>query len=71
MLAARGEEVSALGVARRYVGLVDVFVIDRADAALAPDVERLGLRAVVTDTVMTDEGSRAALARAVLEACST
>ena len=71
MLAALGEEVSALGVARRYVGLADAFVIDRADAALAPDVERLGMRAVVAESVMTDDTSRAALARAVLEACRT
>ena len=71
MLAALGEEVSALGVARRYVGLADAFVIDGADAALAPDVERLGMRAVVAESVMTDDAARAALARAVLEACRT
>ena len=71
MLAALGEEVSALGVARRYVGLADAFVIDRADAALAPDVERLGMQAVVAESVMTDDASRAALARAVLGACRT
>ncbi len=69
MLATLGEEVSALGVARRYAGLVDAFVLDQADAALAPDVERLGMRAVVARSVMTDDASRAALARAVLDAC--
>ncbi len=69
MLAALGEEVSALGVARRYVGLADAFVIDRTDAVLAPDVERLGMRAVVAESVMTDDASRAALARAALGAC--
>jgi LPPG:FO 2-phospho-L-lactate transferase len=69
MLAALGEEVSALGVARRYVGLVDAFVMDEADAALAPDVERLGMRAIVARSVMTDDASRAALARVVLDAC--
>ena len=36
MLAALGEEVSALGVARRYAGLIDAFVLDEMDAALAP-----------------------------------
>ena len=69
MLAALGEEVSAIGVARRYVGLVDAFVIDQADAALAPAVEGLGMRAVVAQSVMTDDESRAALARVVLAAC--
>ena len=69
MLAALGEEVSALGVARRYVGLVDAFVIDEADAALAPAVERLGLDAIVAPSVMSDDASREALGRVVLEAC--
>ena len=69
MLAALGEEVSALGVARRYVGLIDALVIDEVDAALARDVERLGIRAIVAPSVMTDDASRAALGRVVLEAC--
>jgi len=69
MLAALGEEVSALGVARRYTGLVDALVIDVVDAALAPAIERLGIRAVVAPCVMTDDASRAALARVVLGAC--
>ncbi len=68
MLAALGEEVSALGVARRYVGLIDAFVIDEADAALVPAVERLRMRAVVAPSVMTDDASRAALARVVVDA---
>ena len=61
--------MSALGVARRYIGLVDAFVIDDADAVLAPAVELLGMRAVVAPSVMTDDASRAALARVVLDAC--
>jgi LPPG:FO 2-phospho-L-lactate transferase len=69
MLAALGEKVSALGVARRYVGLVDAFVIDEADTALAAAIERLGLAAIVAPSVMTDDASRAALARVVLDAC--
>ena len=69
MLAASGEEVSAVGVARRYAGLVDAFVLDTLDASLAPAVEGLGMRAVVAPAVMTDDASRAALARVVLHAC--
>jgi len=69
MLAALGEEVSALGVARRYVGLVDAFVIDEADASLAPAIEGLGLDAIVAPSVMSDDASREALGRVVLEAC--
>ncbi|HET7474307.1 MAG TPA: 2-phospho-L-lactate transferase [Candidatus Limnocylindrales bacterium] len=68
MLASLGHESSALGVARGYAGLIDAFVIDRVDAALAPDIEALGMGVVVTDTVMTDDASRARLAREVLAA---
>lgn len=67
MLASLGEEVSALGVARRYADLATGFVLDREDAPLAPAVESLGLRTLVTDTIMTDDPARARLAAAVLE----
>ena len=70
MLATLGDESSALGVARRYaaVGLLDVFVIDRQDEALADTVRAIGLEVVVTDTIMTDVASRAALAREMVAA---
>ncbi len=68
MLAALGHESSALGVARLYADLVDVFVLDNVDADAAPAVEALGMRTLVTDTVMTDDASRARLASEVLAA---
>jgi LPPG:FO 2-phospho-L-lactate transferase len=70
MMASLGEESSALGVARRYAsaGLLDVFVIDRLDEKLAPRIRALGLEVLVADTVMTDAGSRALLAREMLSA---
>jgi LPPG:FO 2-phospho-L-lactate transferase len=68
MLASLGHETSALGVARLYVGVVDAFVVDEADAALAPVVEALGMRALVLPTVMRIDADRAALASAVLDA---
>ncbi len=61
-----GHEPSALAVARHYEGLLSGFVLDRADAALAPQVEALGMRTLVTDTIMRDAASAAALARGVL-----
>ena len=67
MLVALGHEASAVGVARLYAELVDVFVLDTVDASLAPLVEALGLRPVVTDTIMVDDASRARLAGEVLE----
>ena len=68
MLASLGHEPTALGVARLYADLVDVFVLDALDGELAPAVEALGLRALVTDTVMDDDASRARLAGEVLAA---
>ncbi|HYO43630.1 MAG TPA: 2-phospho-L-lactate transferase [Candidatus Limnocylindrales bacterium] len=68
MLATLGHESTALGVARLYADLCDVFVLDTVDAASAPAVEALGLRALVTDTIMTNDGSRARLAGEVLAA---
>lgn len=66
MMAELGEEVSCVGVARRYRGLCDVMVIDRVDTHLASAIEALGMRAYVTDTVMTADADREALAREVL-----
>jgi LPPG:FO 2-phospho-L-lactate transferase len=66
MLASLGHEPTALGVARLYAGLADTFVLDAVDAHLAPSVEALGLRAVVADTIMTDDASRARLAATIL-----
>ena len=42
MLRSLGSEASALGVARRYVGLVDGFVIDEADRDLGPSIAAPG-----------------------------
>jgi LPPG:FO 2-phospho-L-lactate transferase len=66
MLAALGHESSALGVARLYADLVDVFVLDTVDADAALAVEALGMRTLVTDTIMTDDASRARLAGELL-----
>jgi LPPG:FO 2-phospho-L-lactate transferase len=68
MLRGIGREVSPRGVARAYRGLIDVFVLDRADAAWAPRIEALGMRAVVTETVMRTPARAARLARVVLRA---
>ncbi len=62
-----GVEVSARGVAGLYADWVDGFVLDRRDAAQAADVEALGLRAAVVDTIMRDAAAAAELARASLD----
>jgi LPPG:FO 2-phospho-L-lactate transferase len=66
MLVSLGHESSALGVARIYQGLLDQFVIDTADAALAPQIEALGMAVSVLPTVMRSGADRVALARGIL-----
>jgi LPPG:FO 2-phospho-L-lactate transferase len=63
-----GIEVSCVGVAREYQAFCSALVIDAADAAHAPAVEALGVRAVVADTLMRDARVAAALARETLAA---
>jgi len=66
MLGSLGHEVSALGVARLYAGLVQRFVLDEADADLAPAIEALGMRAEVVPTIMRSDADRARLAEAII-----
>jgi LPPG:FO 2-phospho-L-lactate transferase len=66
MLRGLGLEVSPRGVARLYAGLVDLFVLDAADARWAPAVHALGMRVLVTDTVMHSPAHAGRLAAAVL-----
>jgi LPPG:FO 2-phospho-L-lactate transferase len=63
LMAELGLEVSAVGVASHYAGLIDGFVLDELDAALAG---RLGLPSVAVPTVMRSLEDREALARAAL-----
>ena len=66
MLVSLGHESSALGVARIYREIATGFVLDSVDAALEPEIAALGLRTLVTDTIMADHPGRARLAQAVL-----
>ena len=59
---------SALGVARFYRGLANVFVLDKEDATQAAKVESLGMQVIVTDTIMSGLAKKKALARTVMEA---
>ena len=67
MLASLGHESSALGVAQIYQGVAGRFVLDQVDGDLAAAIDGLGMRTLVTDTIMTDDAARARLAAEVLE----
>lgn len=68
MLASLGHEVSALGVARLYAGVADVFLLDDIDASLAGGVAALDLRPVVLPLLMADSAGRRRLAGDLLAA---
>ena len=61
-----GHEVSCVGVAKRYVDLCDVFIIDNVDADLASTIEKLGMRVVVTNTIMNNDQEKRTLAQEIL-----
>ena len=67
MMEELGEEVSCVGIARRYVGLCDALVIDDVDRDHAAAVEGCGMRSVVTSTVMHSEADKVHLAREIVD----
>jgi len=71
MLRGLGLEASPAGIARLYQGLVDLLVLDHVDRAWAPQVEALGVRTLVTDTLMRSPAHAARLAGIVLRGLDT
>ena len=69
ILQSLGHDVSALGVARIYAELADVFILDEEDASLASEIEsETGMRVVVMPTLMTDVEAKIALASGTVKA---
>ncbi|MBF6591556.1 MAG: 2-phospho-L-lactate transferase [Ktedonobacterales bacterium] len=66
MLAGLGHEVSPYGVALLYRDLAQGIVIDREDAAMAERITALGMRVLVTETIMGGLDDRRRLAAEVL-----
>lgn len=66
-----GHESSVTSVARHYRDVIDGLVIDVADRAQAAAIEEMGVRALVTETVMTTLEDRCSLARQVVAFAGT
>jgi LPPG:FO 2-phospho-L-lactate transferase len=66
MLRELGHPPTAAGVAAYYAGLLDAFLIDTVDAALADQVAATGARPIVADALMRHRRGEARLARLVL-----
>jgi LPPG:FO 2-phospho-L-lactate transferase len=68
LMASKGLEVSSRGVAELYKDFVDIFVYDIHDDILNPkELEAMGIQAIATDTMMTNEEKRVNLAREILK----
>jgi LPPG:FO 2-phospho-L-lactate transferase len=67
MLLSLGHEVSATGVAAMYEDLVDGMVVDKIDERERAGIEAMGMRVLVTDSVMRGAKDRARLASETLE----
>jgi LPPG:FO 2-phospho-L-lactate transferase len=67
MMAELGMEVSPVGVARHLKDVLTGFVIDHVDETYQEAIGDLGLRTLITATVMRDEAERVRLAQEVLE----
>ena len=61
-----GQEVSCVGVARRYIGICDIFFVDDQDSELSPAITELGVEPVVAPIIMDDEADKVGLAQRVL-----
>jgi len=66
MMRGLGHEVSPLGVAKLYRDIAGIFVLDRVDWRYVDQIEKLGMRAVATDTIMSTPARAARLADVVL-----
>ncbi|MGH9755585.1 MAG: 2-phospho-L-lactate transferase [Blastocatellia bacterium] len=69
MLADLGMQISAAQVARLYSDIADVFILDVQDESAKIEIENLGLKVCVTDTVMSRLEEKIRLAKFTLEAC--
>ena len=71
MMRELGHPVSSVGVARKYAGLCDFFVLDNADAGEARQIDALGMKASVTNTIMNTTDDKETLAQYVLRLLDT
>lgn len=68
MMRSLGYDVSPVGVAGFYDGLIDCLLLDRADQALKEEVSSLGIKAIVGNIMMPDVPAKVRLGEYVLKA---
>ena len=66
IMAELGYPATCAGVARQYQGICDYFLLDQQDAALAPEIEELGMTPLVAPIIMESDEDKVALANYIL-----
>jgi LPPG:FO 2-phospho-L-lactate transferase len=66
MMTELGHSPSSLTVARKYRGLIDGFIIDRADAEEASQIEAMGIAVEIMDTLMLTLDDSVAVSRVAI-----
>lgn len=66
LMKAVGVEPTSVGVAQFYRDFLDTLIIDRIDKPLAPEIESLGIKPVVTNTLMRTLADKTRLAKLAL-----
>ncbi len=69
MLQYSGLDVSPLGIARYYDGLIDTIVIDCVDTGMEEALKANGLRVLTTSTIVNTESEKLRLAESLLNFC--
>jgi LPPG:FO 2-phospho-L-lactate transferase len=63
LMKSSGIEASAIGVASCYKDFLDALIIDKVDAQLVPEIRSLGIKPIVTQTLMKTMADKVHLAR--------
>ena len=63
LMKSSGIEASATGVATYYKEFLDTLIIDNVDAQLAPQIRSLGIKPIMTQTLMKTKADKVHLAR--------
>jgi LPPG:FO 2-phospho-L-lactate transferase len=63
LMKATGVEVSAWGVANCYRDFLDALIIDAIDDKLAPRIRSIGIKPIITQTLMKTMADKIRLAR--------
>ena len=67
MLNEFGEDVSCVGIAKLLHGICDVLIIDSQDLHEIKNIEKLGINAVATNTIMNSDEDKIQLAEFILK----